>query len=355
MSRFLPMLTAAVLSGAAVGSAAPAPVLPGDYVTGSFALYRSLFMTSDGRIVDKENGGISHSEGQGYGMLMAVAANDRAAFDDLWAWTKRELFLREDGLAAWKWDPSATPHVADRNNATDGDLLIAWALLRAGHRWEAPDLRDAALALADAIAEHAVLHTDEGAMLLPGVDGFAEGRPGAPVVNLSYWVMPAIAELAAASPNFADLHLEASGARLAARLAEAGYPLAPDWAALGGEAIGPADGFEPLSGYNAVRVPLYFAWASRDNAAIVAPYAKAYSAPKPNDGPAVFRLSPDEAVPVEPMLDPGYQALVDALVCSLGEQAKAPATAAFAPTTYYASTLHILSQMALSERYPQCL
>ncbi|MEG9529489.1 MAG: glycosyl hydrolase family 8, partial [Hyphomicrobiales bacterium] len=39
--------------------------------------YRSRFITDQGRVVDTANGQISHSEGQGYGMLLAVAAGDR--------------------------------------------------------------------------------------------------------------------------------------------------------------------------------------------------------------------------------------------------------------------------------------
>jgi len=41
--------------------------------------------------------GISHSEGQGYGMLLAVAADDRPTFDLLWGWTRAQLMLRNDG------------------------------------------------------------------------------------------------------------------------------------------------------------------------------------------------------------------------------------------------------------------
>lgn len=45
--------------------------------------YKARFVTAQGRVVDTGNGNISHSEGQGYGMLLAVAANDRETFNDL--------------------------------------------------------------------------------------------------------------------------------------------------------------------------------------------------------------------------------------------------------------------------------
>src|SRR5487761_2690925 len=52
------------------------------------------FVRPSGRVVDTGNHGISHSEGQGYGMLLAVAAGDRPAFDRLWAWTRANLQIR---------------------------------------------------------------------------------------------------------------------------------------------------------------------------------------------------------------------------------------------------------------------
>jgi endo-1,4-beta-D-glucanase Y len=93
-------------------------------------------VTAEGRVVDNANGGISHSEGQGYAMLIAERLDDRPTFETIWRWTQSNLLVRGDGLAAWRWSPE-TPHVADHNNATDGDLLIAWALAQASDRWHA--------------------------------------------------------------------------------------------------------------------------------------------------------------------------------------------------------------------------
>ena len=54
------------------------------------------------------------------------------AFETIFTFTRVELLIRDDGLAAWRWDPAATPRVTDINNATDGDILIAYALGLAG-------------------------------------------------------------------------------------------------------------------------------------------------------------------------------------------------------------------------------
>src|SRR5260370_41165440 len=99
--------------------------------------------------------------------------------------------LRDDGLAAWRWDPSATPHVGDRNNASDGDILIAWALAEAGQAWSQSAYKTASLRMTQAIARTSIADTRAGPVLMPGQHGFGAGdRPDGPVVNLSYWVFP---------------------------------------------------------------------------------------------------------------------------------------------------------------------
>ncbi len=87
----------------------------------AWAQYKAKFVI-DGRVVDNVNR-ITHSEGQGYAMLIAVRASDRTTFDQIWRWTQRELYVRSDGLASWKWEEAAKPHVTDPNNATDGAIL----------------------------------------------------------------------------------------------------------------------------------------------------------------------------------------------------------------------------------------
>jgi endoglucanase len=45
-------------------------------------------------VVDTANNGISHSEGQGYAMLMAEWANERETFGRLLNWTRSNLSRR---------------------------------------------------------------------------------------------------------------------------------------------------------------------------------------------------------------------------------------------------------------------
>src|SRR5258708_33245332 len=128
-------------------------------------------------------------------MLIAERLEDRPTFEAVWQWTRSNLLVRGDGLAAWRWTPQA-PHVSDQNNATDGDILMAWALAEAADRWDVLEYRQSAQRIIDAIATNLVVPSRFGPILLPGLTGFAgKDQPDAPVVNLSYWIFPAFKRL----------------------------------------------------------------------------------------------------------------------------------------------------------------
>ncbi|MEK1875668.1 MAG: glycosyl hydrolase family 8, partial [Rhizobium altiplani] len=137
MKRLLKLLCAASFAVAAVCQ--PAQARGPGISPEAWGAYKAKFLDASGRIVDDGNGNISHSEGQGYGLLLAYLANNPADFEQIWYFTRTELLLRDDGLAAWRWDPAVTPHVTDSNNASDGDLLIAYALALAGSAWNKTD------------------------------------------------------------------------------------------------------------------------------------------------------------------------------------------------------------------------
>jgi len=221
--------------------------------------WKATYVAPDGRVADTGQRNISHSEGQGFGMVLATAANDRAAFDRIWLWTQANLGTRTDGLFAWRWEPGRG--VTDTNTAADGDLFIAWGLQRAAERFGYAPYKDKAAAIAKAIREKMVQDgTPWGTVLLPGVDGFktAQGL----VVNLSYWVFPAFDAL-----NKVDAHpqweaLTRSGLRLTeiARFGRWGLP--PDWLLLVNP-LQPDPNRPARYGYDAARIPLYLHWASR--------------------------------------------------------------------------------------------
>jgi len=45
--------------------------------------FKTRFISAEGRVIDTGNGHISHSEGQGVGMLLAVAHDDQTTFENI--------------------------------------------------------------------------------------------------------------------------------------------------------------------------------------------------------------------------------------------------------------------------------
>ncbi|MEQ8515585.1 MAG: glycosyl hydrolase family 8, partial [Chromatocurvus sp.] len=215
----------------------------------------------DGRVIDTGNGDISHSEGQGYGMLLAVAAHEQGRLDDLWQWTTRVL-QRDDGLLRWRYTPCTAADarcVSDDNNASDGDLLVAWALLRAHEAWGDAAYRVAAGRILEAVERQLVVERGQYTLLLPGAVGFR--HDDAITLNLSYWVFPALQAFARERPAGPWQALIDSGAALidTARFGAAQLP--PDWLELDDDGLRPSPRFAPRYGFDAVRIPLYLAWA----------------------------------------------------------------------------------------------
>lgn len=348
----LAMLLAGLMPAAAAQTD-QADTVREDYIVGAWWLYKSAFV-ENGRVIDRSNGNISHSEGQGYGMLLAVAADDRDGFNAIWKWTSSELYVRGDDLAAWKWDPGAAPHVGDTNNASDGDLLIAWALLRAGNKWGEKQYTDRAVSIVNTLAREAIV-TDpvHGVLLLPAVKGFSNSeQTDGPVVNLSYWIFPAIEELGTISAEFPAKALIASGVDLLKTARFGSSQMPSDWISLKGAHPRPAQKFAQNFGYDAVRIPLYAAWYGRQQPALL---SKVYEQWNKTGENTVQVIELATASPLVAMPDPGYQAVSELLSCSLGKHGDSQAIGAFEPTEYYPSTLHLISIVAISERYPQCL
>jgi len=117
------------------------------------------YVEPDGRVVRRDEGGDVVSEGQAYGMLIAVAVGDETRFRSIWKWTRTHL-RRADGLLAWRW---ADDTVTDVNSAADADLDAARSLVLAGRRFNAPDLAKDGRRLGVAILQSETVAVGTGA------------------------------------------------------------------------------------------------------------------------------------------------------------------------------------------------
>ena len=319
---------------------------------GEWTLYKEKFLDPAGRIVDNANGGISHSEGQGYGLLLSYLAGNRGDFDRIWAFTRTEMMVRDDGLAAWKWDPAASPHISDTNNASDGDLLIAYGLKLAGDAWHRPDLTQSATGMATALAADSLETVGDLVLLKPGNSGFAAGdRADGPVVNPSYWVFEALPAMAELAPDGPWNELGANGRTLLARAMKIGpSDLPPDWVSLkASPAV--ADGFPQEFSYNALRIPLYLVRAGIHDRDLLEPFKSRM----PDDQGHVRIVDIATGQTRQLLADAGYRIIPALVSCVLDGKAFPDDLKSFQPTDYYPSTLQLLALAYARRHHPECL
>lgn len=324
-----------------------------------WSAFKARFVTDDGRVVDIGNKSISHTEGQGYAMLCAAVFDDQPTFRLVWQWTRDHLPRRPDGLFPWRWTPAAGGGgaVTDPNNATDGDIVIAWALARAAARWNDAGLRGESAALAKAILDAAVRRIGSLTVLLPGASGFE--RKDAVVLNLSYWIFPAFPALDAVAPSPLWAALGASGTRLIAAARFGTWELPPDWLQLAldgsperrlSQRLKPASGFPPTFGYDAIRVPLYLVWGGVAGREYLDPFVRLWSRyPSSADIPARIDLATGVASPYP--LSRGGQAIVALVRRAAGSSsAMTPDIGLLPSDDYYSSALLLLARIAAAER-----
>jgi endoglucanase len=243
----------------AVHTTARSLAAPG-HVADGWRTFKSRFLAQDGRIVDNGNGDVSHSEGQGWGLLFSVAAEDQASFDLILRWTKRALRRPNDALHAWRYVPAGGPSVPDPNNAVDGDMFIATALIRAGRLWRRPDHISAGAAIGRDILRLLVRQVGPFTVLLPGVSGFETAE--AVTVNPSYYAFPMMAEIGGIVPSQKWRRLQSDGQSLIDRGRFGHWALPPDWLRIGkvDGALSLAPAWQPRFSFDAIRVPLWWTW-----------------------------------------------------------------------------------------------
>ena len=311
-----------------------------------WSAFKAAYVAADGRVVDTGNGGVSHSEGQGYGMLLAEAHGDRAAFDRLWGWTGANLMREDVRLFRWRYDPKAAQAVADPNNATDGDIFIAWALLRAAKRWKAPRYAADSRAIRAAIAQRLVAEIGGRQVLLPGLDGFRQ--KDAVIYNPSYFILPALRDFAAADPDGPWDRLVRDGLSVSRDAQFGDHALPVDWVRIDASgAVTPDPSRPPRFGFDAVRAPLYLVWGGVTGQAPATTAGRFWRGYEGSDWPPPAWVDVQSGDKAAFPLSPGGQA-VARLVADLPAQKHKAA----APEDYYSAALGLLARQAAKERRP---
>ena len=234
---------------------------PREATTAAAKHFLDAYVDPDGRVVRRDQGNDTVSEGQAYAMLVAVAIGDKSRFESAWTWTKTNL-IQPNGLMAWNWKDGS---VVDSQPASDADLDAARALAVAARQFDEPRYGEDAKALAAAILQFETLDTagSKTPVLLAGP--WATEAPH--YTNPSYHSPRTFDELAKLTGNARWNALnEAERTRTSALISpdRDTVRLPSDWARVDGNGTvvassPPGKAEEPKYSFDAVRLPIRLA------------------------------------------------------------------------------------------------
>jgi len=226
----------------------------------AWTAYKHKFISDDGRVVDFYQDSMSHSEGQGYGLLLSLMHDDQRTFDRLLKWSVDNLQVRRDALFAWAWGKRSNGSwkIIDYNNASDGDILIALALLNAAKKWNHPPYETLALKIIKDIRTLLVSQHNGVSVILPGYYGF-EKKSGL-ILNSGYLILPAFSRFAKVDDAkfWGKIYTDAVMILEKARFSR--FKLPSDWISFQNGDLSVYASKSTSFGYEAIRVPLYLIW-----------------------------------------------------------------------------------------------
>ncbi|MBB1493243.1 glycosyl hydrolase family 5 [Paracoccus sp. MC1854] len=312
----------------------------------SWPSWSAEFLSAEGRVLDSQQGGISHSEGQAYGLLLAQASGDEASFRLIEKWTRKHLAVRQDHLMGWKWGPTSTyGTLLDWRNATDGDLFRAWALLRAARDSNWRGYEDRYQEIAQSLVELCLApdpRVPSEWLLTPGAE--ARRAPGRVLVNPSYFMTRALRELGAATGQDALIRCADHAETVLSEMAATGF--LADWVDVTETGFSSPQEHDFRWGHDALRIPLYLVWSGRRTHPAVQLGADLLHRATVPDHLAVEIGQDGEVRAISDLL--GYQAIAALAECRDPGALTASSVGRTRPA-YYPATLAMLAQVALRE------
>lgn len=143
--------------------------------------WKSSFLTPDGFVKDPSAQNRMVSEGLGYGLLLAVALDDQAAFDKILSASQK--MQKSNSLFKWRLE--------DSNSAADADEDIAMALILASKKWKNEKYLKLAEPIVKAIWENEVkvfgAKNSSFLFLMPSDNTQNYIKPVGTIINPSYF------------------------------------------------------------------------------------------------------------------------------------------------------------------------
>lgn len=246
--------------------------------------YKQKYLADNGAIIDTGNNKISHTEGQSYGLIFSLYYDDQESFKKILKWTDDNLFNSEKGLYVWAYKRQESDPVADKNNATDGDLMIAWALIEAGKKWKNKDYIRKGEKILSVIQNSLVVSFAKKDVLLPGLVSFLDSSKI--TINPSYYIFPALKAVSQHTYQKRWKKIADDGKKIITSVEGLKVPITPDWLTmtLDGK-VEVSDKWPARSSYDAIRVPMYLYWEDQ-NAPELAEWKNWFSKFSANTNPA---------------------------------------------------------------------
>jgi endo-1,4-beta-D-glucanase Y len=229
--------------------------------------YAARFIDGQGRVIDHTSGDRSTSEGQAYAMFFALADNDRATFDRVFAWTQDNMAGNDlrTHLPSWVWGRNKDGQwkTLDPNSAADADVWMAYTLIEAGRLWNLPTYTNIGRAMMAQIAKKEVANLPGfGPVLMPGPFGWQHNQTW--TLNPSYMPVFLFERFATLDPVGPWQQIAQGVPRLLQGSARHGFVM--DWVNyIPGDGFFPSPGMQtgnkdsdvPGGSYDAIRVYLW--------------------------------------------------------------------------------------------------
>ena len=218
--------------------------------------YKSLFIAKDGRVIDKRNDHITHSEAVGYALYLAFKNKDMKTFDKVYRWYKNNLKKNDFGLIPWKWgkDDQGKWHVLDQNSATDGNLWIAYDNLLMYEHTSDINYKNEAIELIQSIKKHLILRMNGTTYILPAESGYHNQE--FIELNLSYYLFFIFDKFKDYDNDLLWTSLKNDGITLLQKAKFTSLELPPDWIKVMKKDNTITFGRNNSFAYDAIRIPL---------------------------------------------------------------------------------------------------